>query len=69
MFSSTPDNVPFYESFGFEVIGQIKLGENNPKWKKEPVLVPLVSSVSNTTDDCSSFNVLSQMLRKSKANN
>lgn len=44
LFSSTPDNVPFYESFGFEVIGEIKLGENNSKWKKSPVIVPLVSN-------------------------
>ena len=42
LFSSNPDNIPFYESLGFEVIGELKLGENNKKWKKDPVSLPLV---------------------------
>ena len=54
LFSSTPDNIPFYESFGFEVIGEIKLGEDNPKWKKDPVPLPLVSFVIHTKDVSSS---------------
>ncbi|KAI5120670.1 hypothetical protein M0805_006959 [Coniferiporia weirii] len=42
LFSSNTANTPFYESFGLSIIGQLVLGDDNPKWHKPPVIVPLM---------------------------
>lgn len=43
MFSSDAAKT-FYPLFGFVEVGSVSLGEDNPKWQKKPVIVPLVSS-------------------------
>ncbi|KAL5530057.1 hypothetical protein ACEPAF_6314 [Sanghuangporus sanghuang] len=35
-------NIPFYESFGFVHVTHFFLGEENPKWDKPPLVVPLM---------------------------
>ncbi|EJD01505.1 uncharacterized protein FOMMEDRAFT_158657 [Fomitiporia mediterranea MF3/22] len=42
LLASNTTNVPFYESFGFATIGEVTLGESNPKWDKPPVIAPLM---------------------------
>lgn len=43
LFSSKESNQSYYELFGFETVASVKLGDNNPEWLGEPVIVPLVS--------------------------
>ncbi|KAI5120671.1 hypothetical protein M0805_006960 [Coniferiporia weirii] len=40
--SSNIANTLFYESFGFSIVGQVVLGDDNPKWHKPPVVVPIM---------------------------
>jgi GNAT superfamily N-acetyltransferase len=46
--TDTEYNVSFYESLGFKVIGETKLGEHNPTWHEKPVTVSLASTISLT---------------------
>lgn len=38
----------YYESFGFIRVAHVALGNDNPKWKKDPIIIPLVSGVHLT---------------------
>ncbi|EMD40903.1 hypothetical protein CERSUDRAFT_80554 [Gelatoporia subvermispora B] len=40
--SSNVDNTGFYESFGFKVVGEVRMGEENPTWNKAPVIVRIM---------------------------
>ncbi|KAI5118030.1 hypothetical protein M0805_004895 [Coniferiporia weirii] len=42
LFSSNIANVSFYELFGFSVTAQVLLGDDNPKWRKPPVVMPMM---------------------------
>jgi len=45
--SSNIANTAFYNSHGFQTIALILLGEDNPDWHAEPIVVSLVSSLSS----------------------
>lgn len=43
--SSNMKNVPFYESLGFKIVGEILLGDDDPTHDGPPIHVPLVCNV------------------------
>ncbi|CAA7259604.1 unnamed protein product [Cyclocybe aegerita] len=45
--SSNVLNTGFYNSHGFYTVGEVALGEDNPKWAKNPVVVKVMSSLKN----------------------
>lgn len=44
LFSSSVTNVPFYQSHGFESVSTFTVGEKNPQWDKDPIVVTMVRS-------------------------
>ncbi|EMD40900.1 hypothetical protein CERSUDRAFT_111480 [Gelatoporia subvermispora B] len=40
--SSNIENTGFYESCGFEVVGEVAAGEDDPSWNKPPVIVRIM---------------------------
>lgn len=55
LFSSSVANVPFYRSHGFETVSTFTVGEKNPQWDKDPIVVTMVRSsgrhISRTNTD------------------
>ena len=49
--SSNILNFEFYNSHGFETVGEVYLGDDNPGWHQEPITVQLVSSIIGRTVD------------------
>lgn len=45
--SSNSANTGFYNFLGFVEKGRIVLGENNPSWKKEPIVLLVVSQTDS----------------------
>ena len=45
--SSNVANNPFYQSHGYEIIEEVKVGEDNPTWDREPVVVAIVRPFSS----------------------
>ena len=43
LLSSNIANNDFYNSHGFVAVSDFSLGDNNPTWEKEPVVLTLVS--------------------------
>ncbi|EIM88054.1 uncharacterized protein STEHIDRAFT_138518 [Stereum hirsutum FP-91666 SS1] len=42
LFSSSVTNVPFYQSHGFEAVSTFTVGEKNPQWDKDPIVVTMM---------------------------
>ncbi|THH12228.1 hypothetical protein EW145_g101 [Phellinidium pouzarii] len=42
LFSSNPINTEFYNSHGFFTLAVVSVGDDNPTWKRPPVLIPLM---------------------------
>lgn len=42
LLSSNIMNTPFYEGLGFETVGEFTLGESNPTWKEDPVIIRIM---------------------------
>jgi len=42
LLSSNVANTPFYEGLGFETVGEFTLGESNPTWKEDPVVIRIM---------------------------
>ncbi|KIM46361.1 hypothetical protein M413DRAFT_441453 [Hebeloma cylindrosporum] len=43
--SSNVLNAGFYNSHGFKTVGEVYLGDDNPEWHQEPIILRLVSSI------------------------
>jgi len=43
--SSNILNTQFYNSHGFKTVGEVYLGDDNPEWHQEPIILRLVSSI------------------------
>lgn len=41
--SNVKANTKFYNSLGFKAIAEMQLGDENPTWKKPPIVIAVVS--------------------------